>query len=180
MPAKLTQFYATAEDLHDGLKRFEESCSIKYVRMGLFDSPDPVIYTTYRDIENIGLSLDGGIESLPIYLILERDDSIPVKEVSQRRGGIKYSISFRHSTSCITFTPSGEYKDECIIYGTVSGVDVTDEKSKNLYKFFRKYVFKGFENIKSFKVSPNAAQKLDRGVRLTPNLKADPLMDLCR
>lgn len=180
MPAKQTLFYATVEDLHDGLASFEEACAIKYVRTGLFDSPEPIVYMTYRDIENIGLSLDGRIESLPTYLILERDDSIEVKEVPQRRGGVKYSINSRTISSSITFTPSGVYEDECIIYGTITGVDVTDEKSKNLFKLFGKHVLKGFEKIKSFKVSPSAANKLDGGMRLTPNFKADQSMDLCR
>lgn len=180
MPAKQTLFYASVEDLHAGLARFEEACAIKYVRTGLFDDPDPIVYATYRDIENLGLSLDGRIESLRTYLILECDDDIAVKEVPQRRGGVKYSINSRTTPSSITFTPSGVYEDECIIYGTITGVDVTNEKSKNLYKLFGKHVLKGYENIKSFKVSPEAAKMLDSGMRLTPNFKADKSMALCR
>ncbi|EHU4916621.1 hypothetical protein V4T45_001458 [Vibrio vulnificus] len=180
MPVKQTLFYATIEDLHYGLASFEEACAIKYVRTGLFDSPEPIVYMTYRDIENIGLSLDGRIENLTTYLILERDDNIEVKKVLQRRGGVKYSINSRFIPSSITFTPSGVYGGECIIYGTITGVDVTDEKSKNLFKLFGKHVLKGFEKIKTFKVSPSAANKLDDGIRLTPNFKADQSMDLCR
>lgn len=180
MPAKQILFYATAQDTCSGLARFEDSCSVQYVRTGLFDSPEPTVYETYKEIENIGYSLDGRIESLPAFLVVERCDEVVVREVPQKNGGVKYAVNARTTPSSITFTPSGEYKQECIIYGTVTGVDVTNQKSKNLFKLFGRHVLKSYEKIGSFKVSPGAVQKLDAGFRLTPNLKADQSMDLCR
>jgi hypothetical protein len=103
-----------------------------------------------------------------------------IKNVSQHSGGVKYEINTYTVPSSIAFTPSGVYQDKCIIYGTVTGVDVKNEKSKRLYKLFKKHVLRGFEKIKSFKVSPGAVNWLKQGKRLTPNLKADPIMDLCR
>jgi hypothetical protein len=180
VPAKQTLFYATVEDLCEGLSRLEEACAIKYVATGLFDEQRPQTYKTYKEIENFGASLDGRKASLSTYLILEQNEEILIKEVSQRSGGVKYEINTYTVPSSITFTPSGVYQDKCIIYGTVTGVDVKNEKSKRLYKLFDKHVLRDFEKIKSFKVSPGAISWLDQGKRLTPNLKADPIMDLCR
>lgn len=180
MAVKQVLFYATESDLKQSLERLERAGDIKYVATGLLDSPEFDSFDSFQEIEAIGISADGKIKNLVTYLIVTKNEKILPREVPQRDGGVKYAVDSRAVASSISFTPSGEYDDECIIYGTVSGVDVVNEQSMFLFKLFEKNFFKGFKKLKSFKVSPGAMDKLDNGVRLTRNFKADPSMDLVK
>jgi hypothetical protein len=71
VPAKQTLFYATVEDLCEGLSRLEEVCAIKYVARVLFYEQNHQTHKTYKEIKNFGVSLDGRKASLSTYLILE-------------------------------------------------------------------------------------------------------------
>jgi hypothetical protein len=180
LPAKQALFYSSKDDLHNGLKRLEEHCEVSYIRTGLFDAPQLERYSSYKEIENIGISLDGRIESLPTYLIVESDEVVVPKEIPQRRGGVRYSLNSRVFPSSVTFTPSGSFEEKCIIYGTLSGLEATNAKSIMLYKAFEKHVLKGFKKIKSFKVSPQALVGMDSGIRMTCNINAHQSMDLAK
>lgn len=180
MKPKQTLFYSTAEDLHVGLARLERTCGIKYVLSGLFDSPVPIQYASYREIEGLGYSRDGRFEGLRSFLIMAKDEDVTFSACPQRKGGVKYQVSSHTCPSSITFTPGGEYRDACIIYGTVTGVDSANEMSGKLYRIFCGNVFGGYEKIKVFRVSPNALVAVENGVSLTPDYKADRSMDLGR
>ena len=179
MKPKQMLFYSTAEDLHVGLAGLERACSMKYVLAGLFDSPVPIQYASYTEIEGLGYSNDGRFESLRSFLIMAKDDDVVFSACPQRKGGVKYQVSSHTCPSSITFMPGGEYRDACIIYGTVTGVDSANEMSGELYRLFSSNVLKGYEKIKAFRVSP-ALIALEHGVRLTPDRNADQSMDLAR
>lgn len=180
MAIKQVLFYATENELKQGLERFEYSSNINYIETGLFDNTNFVFFDSYKDINGIGISNDGKFNSLVTYLILPKNEELIFEEFLQRDGSLKYSVDNQMNAASITFTPSGEYGDECIIYGTVSGVDVNNKKSILLFKNFEKFFLKGYKKIKSFKVSPQAIDKLDSGVRLTRNINADKTMDLAK
>ena len=173
-------FYSTAEDIHVGLARLERTCDIKYVLAGSFDSPVPIQYASYRDIEGLGYSKDGRFEGMRSFLLMPKDEDVTFSACPQRKGGFKYQVSSHPCPSSITFIPGGEYRDACIIYGTVTGVDSANEISGRLYKLFSSNVLKGYKKIKAFRVSPGALIALENGVRLTPDRNADRSMDLAR
>lgn len=180
MRRKQILFYSTADDLHAGLARLESAFSIKYVLAGSFDSPVPIQYASYRDKEGMGYSRDGRFEGLRSFLIMPKDEDVTFSACPQRKGGVKYQVSSHTCPSSITFIPGGEYRDACIIYGTVTGVDSANEMSGRLYKLFSSNVLKGYKKIKAFRVSPGAVIALENGVRLTPDRNADRSMDLAR
>lgn len=177
MRSKQLLFYATTVELIDGLKKLENKINIKYVVIASKDSPDPQIYNSYVEIPNLGIS-EEGYECDVSYLIMEKITKLNIKEVPQRRGGIKYIIDGHNNPDSIYFIPCGVFQDKCIAYGTIKGVDEKREKSKLLFDTITKEMFKGYKKIKSFKVSKGALKLYHQGVRLTPNIDAETTLDL--
>ncbi|PSL15112.1 hypothetical protein CLV44_1056 [Marinobacterium halophilum] len=178
MPRKGIFYFATKADMESGLEKIESEVSIKYTRLGLFDSPETTEYKTYKDFPDFGLSTQGTTNSQPIYLIYPSDFKVVPKEVPQRRGGIKYSVNDMNKQMeiCFRFVPSGEYEEAYLIPGEFSpGIS---DFSTSLYKTFRKVFLKNFKKVKSYSVGPEAYQKFESGIPLTPSYKAKPEMYL--
>jgi hypothetical protein len=178
MPRKGIFFFATKSDMESGLEKIESELSIRYTRLGLFDSPELVEYKSFKDLPDFGLSLQGTKNSQPIYLVYPSNFNVVVKEVPQRRGGIKYSVNDmdKEMEGCFRFVPSGEYAGEYIIPGEFS--PGLSDFSTSLNKIFRKEFLKNYKKVKSYCVGPEAFQKLNSGIPLTPSYKAKPEMYL--
>lgn len=119
MPRKGIFYFATKADMESGLEKIESEVSIKYTRLGLFDSPEITEHETYKDLPDFGLSTQGTTNSQPIYLIYPSDFKVVPKEVPQRRGGIKYDVNDMNKEMeiCFRFVPSREYEKACLIPG---------------------------------------------------------------
>ncbi len=178
MPRKGIFFYGTKIDMEPGLGRLEEIIEIKYVLAGLFDSPSAVSYATYRDIPDLGISLKGDKVHMPTYMLMHKNESVNIREVPQRRGGVKYAIDGCKNNALLFFKPSGEFKKAFLIPGEFAPGNT--ESSLEVYSLFRKHFIKGFAAIKSFRVGPEATDMLDRGIPLTPSHRVDPVMYLRR
>lgn len=178
MPRKGIYFFATKNDMERGLQLLEGIHNFKYVLTGLFDSPDIHFYSTYRDIPNFGVSLLGDKVLMPTFMIINTDQKVNVREVPQRRGGIKYAIDGRINDLLLFFKPAGEYKEKYLLPGEFAPTD--DKASLEMYSLFRTQFIKNFAAIQSYRVGPEAVKMLDSGIPLTPNHKADPKMYLRR
>lgn len=176
MPRKGIFFFATKSDMKIGLQVLESIHDFKYVLTGLFDSPDIHSYSTHCDIPNFGISLLGDKVHMPTFMIMDLNQKVNIREVPQRKGGTKYAIDGRINQLLMFFKPAGEYKKKYLIPGEFAPTE--DKSSLEMYSSFRHHFIKGFAVIQSYRVGPEAVEMLDRGIPLTPNHKADPIMYL--
>src|SRR5690606_12163804 len=116
-----------------GLEVLEETLDFKYIVPGLFDAPDVIEYSSYRELPNFGISEKGSVEQMPRYQLVPVDAEVTPKEIPQRRCGVKYKVD---SGICLYFKPPGTYQDSFLIPGEFSPGE--GEFSSNMYKLFRK------------------------------------------
>jgi hypothetical protein len=180
MIGKQFLFYAVTEELKKTLENIESKEKIKYVESGSIDTLERVCYYTYSEIPNLGISNNGNITGQHSYLVTTVNNDFHITSIPQRKGGIMYCADFSNNPSSITFTPSGEYMNCCLIYGMVWCYEKENELSQYLYKLFFDQFKKGFKSIKSFRVSTEAEKLLDKGFKLTANHKSSPEMDLSK
>ena len=101
-----------------------------------------------------------------------------VRQVEQRKGGVKYFLDQLSHPESVVFRPGGVFgESECIIDGQVGTVS-DDKWSVDLYKVLLAEFKKQFTKIKSYYVGENAVERLNRGVRLTANVKSPLEYDL--
>ncbi len=166
-------YYATKEDLESSMQRIEEAIALEYCETGSREEPNFKRFSTYKEIPNFGVSLDGKRESSPYFLVYEKGNEVVPEIVPQKRGGERHIISATHIPEFAIYLQfSSAYQNECLIYGTIYRTNET------LYKLIQKHFFKGYKKVKAFKVGPQALELLNQGFPLTPNLNADPTMYL--
>lgn len=148
-------FFATKKDLLQNLVEFEKYFPVKYYRNGLFSCKDSIIeYPTITDIDNIGFNISGNHQS-ESYLIINRHDTINVREVQLERGGIKYSVSQINNDNSIVLWPGGLFKEKYIICGHINTTKLSSIAIELLNNYI-KYLKKGYKKVKSFYVGPEA------------------------
>jgi len=172
VPRKGIYFFATKEDMASGLKAIESVVDLKYIRTGLFDSPEIEEYSSFRELPNFGISKTGSPATESNFLLFGKDARVEIREVSQRDGSKKYAIDMLDNPDCLSFRPAGDHNGEYLIPGDFSPGE--GPFSERLYPEFRKLFLEGFKSVKSYRVGQNALEKLESGVPLTPTIKADP------
>lgn len=173
MPRKGIFLFATESDMVSGLEILEGDLEFKYIVPGLFDSPEVIEYSSYKELPNFGVSEKGSVEQMPRYQLVPIDTEVAAKEIPQRRGGVKFKVE---SDVCLYFKPPGIYQESFLIPGEFSPGE--GEFSSNMYKLFRKELTKKYHKINAYSVGPEAYQKLQFGIPLTPSYKAKPEMYL--
>jgi hypothetical protein len=152
-------FFATKSDLLSGLEIIENTLSLKYVKFGLFDSPNAEIYYSAFDISTLGYSLTGDTVQDERYLVLNQVASIDTKEIQQRRGGAKYEISQDNNPNSIIFSPGGLYDNDFLVAGSIS-TNSNDSATLGVYKKFSALLTKGFKKVSGsrYNVGPEAME----------------------
>src|SRR5688572_7580697 len=84
--------FATRDDFAPGLKSAERERKLKYVQMGSFETPDVPVWEKALDIPDFGVALVGDHVHEKSYLVMDVDDEPRVRDVPQRRGGMRYII----------------------------------------------------------------------------------------
>lgn len=168
-------FFATREDFLAGFRRFEEHADVRYVRAGLFESPEPECFSRAEDIPKLGV-LQGRRVQKPRFLVMPAEANPGVRVVPQRRGGERYAVDGVANHGTITLELGGTM-EECLIYGSVQGGLEHDDAAR-LWNAFTEHFFAGFRKKKVFLVGPDAMRLFEAGGRLTSSPKADPTMDL--
>lgn len=168
MPGKQIPLYATQSDL---LAVVQEACSVRpleFAVMGLFDEAKP---TVLNDPEKL----------LPFtaYLVFDKGLGVIVRQVSQRKGGVKYAVDPMENPQAIVLRCGGLFDAQRLIAGDISTA-TRDAQSEALYALFAKVIRRRFDKIRSYYVGPAATQLLDSGVRLTSGAKSPETYDLVR
>lgn len=173
------EMFATRSDLLDLLDSVEALRSIQYIKLGLRSCVDPIVATSVHSIENFGIATFGDQNLEPMYLILDSSESVNVKRITQRRGGVKYKVGQAENPRSVTLKVGGEYKNEALIAGQI-GTVTNDKGSISLLQLFEQELRKNFEIIKNNYIGKGAARALDSGARLTANVRTPTQFDLRR
>lgn len=175
--AKATYIFATRNDLEPGIKEIEARRDLKYVLMGSFDSPNIEVTHSALEIADLGIATKGDNVHENSYLVTDAADQVEIREVPQRRGGIRYIVDGMANPRSIIFRPGGVFTNICIIRGEI-GTNAADRSSVDLYKDFVAQTTKGFKKVKMYFIGPEA-EKLSRGrMRLTHSVHAPSDTDL--
>ena len=152
---------------------------LRYTLTGLFDSPQLDSLPTLLEREDLGYVQSGDNIQAPARLVSDEKLSIKIREVPQRRGGVKYAVDQKANPDTIVFRAGGIFEEGCLIAGQVGTASAT-KASLSLYKVFTKEIGHQFVKVKSYHVGKQAAEWLEKGWRLTANSKSPALYDLAR
>lgn len=171
--------FATKSDLENLLQAVESKYPLQFVRTGLFDSPVIEALQSLLDVPDIGKVSVGDAVQAPRYLVAIRTTHVEVETVPQRRGGIKYSVSQKNNPKTVVFSPGGVFAETALIDGAVGTIS-DDLNSLELFRLFSKEIQGQFKKIREYYVGKEAASLLDKGWRLTHNVRSPILYDLKR
>jgi hypothetical protein len=177
MKSKQILFFGTSKDLLPIIKDVENRFPIKYFEMGLFDDNKSREYSSIDKVQNFGKPQFGDWNWDIRLMMMPKDSNLVIREVPQRKGGIKYAIDpFKNQTS-ICFQFGGIVKEGVLLAGTCGTVFLNDF-SLNIFKMFSLALKKNFKRIGNFYVGNMAEEKLKAGWRLVTNEKSPKEYDL--
>jgi len=172
-------FFALLEDISPILTIVEKTTDLKYYRSGLADNNDVINYMTMFDIPNIGFTTSGDWNRIDSYLILKKTTPLIIRDVPQRRGGVKFAVDQLLNPKSIEFKLGGIYKDlSNVIVASRVATASEDQDSLELFKLFSLKIKKEFKKFGAFYVGKNAEEKLKLGWRLVTNEKLPKEHDL--
>jgi hypothetical protein len=175
--SKAKYFFATRDDLIIVLQAVEARYALKYIECGLFDAADRPVFNSFIEMKNFGIAVEGDSNAESNYLVLHSEATLQVREVPQRRGGIKYAVDQQLNPKSITMKPAGRYGDSAIIAGMVGTVHHDDSAEELLAAFFKAFKIH-FIKANSYIVGPKALKLLESGFRLTQSIKSPTNFDL--
>jgi hypothetical protein len=164
---KTFHFFATRADMEPGLEAVEAQRPLQYVLRGLFEARQHEVVYSAVAIPDLGFGRVGNPIVENRYLVLDSGLEIKVREVPQRRGGVRYAIDEVANPTAMIFVPGAlcEGKEgRCLTVGEV--IATSDPRSHELYRHFVPQLVQGFKKIKSYYVGPEAQRLFQEGVRL--------------
>jgi len=169
MKSKQIFFYGLEIDLRDILKHIEQNFEVKYIKVGLLDyTPDTI--DSFLDTENtIGVSLYKDWNQVDKYMIIPKTEEVEIRNVPQKRGGLKYAIDQMKNPNSIIFYSGGVYNESFIIASKIGTISQT-EFSKKIFKSVSSYIKKGFQKEGAFYISDESLKKQKQGVILTTDV----------
>ena len=177
MATNQLSFFATRADLESVLRTVEAARSLQFVVAGLFDSAEIQSIHSLLKTPSLGIAEFADPNHETRYLVADRDLVIQIREVPQRRGGVKFAIDQQANPRTIGFQAGGQFGEKCLIAGQVGTVS-DDQNSLELFRQFFKEFQRQFTRIKSYYIGKEAVELLKNGWRLTSNAKSPSLYDL--
>ena len=171
-------FYATQNDLFDLLGSLSAPGNLAVTESGLFEHPE-VRTSALEQAEHLGISESGNHVTDKTYLIHKVAETIDVREIPQRRGGVRYSVDQQMNPHTVGLRAGGTFGENVVISGQL-GLGTGDPRSDELAKLLLREMKKRFTKIKSYYVGAEALSLFDSGARLTINFAAPPEYDLAR
>lgn len=177
MATKQLQFFAEIDDLKLILEPIESSNEVQYCEAGIFDSFDLPVYSSYNEIYNLGYVESGDWNHNKFYVVFAKDYKINKREVSLKKGGIRYAIYQDNNPQTIILKPGGVLKDGIMVAGSIGTISES-LFSIDLFNKYSKLIRKTFTKIGGFYVGKKAELKLNAGWRLVTNDKSPKEYDL--
>jgi hypothetical protein len=169
--------YATRQDQLPNLLRLEAQVKLQYVLEGMFESPEPTVYSSVAELPDLGSVEYPDYNHTPSYLVTRAGKRIAVQEEPQRAGGVLYAIDLRRNRTAFAFQPAGRFDARTLIPGSV-GTATGSKTSLTLCQEFWRALRKGYVKVGRYYVGPEAYQFLQQGGRLTPAVQCPPDMDV--
>lgn len=177
MKSKQLFFFVTTSDIQSILQKFESSNAVQYIQTGMFDDFSVTLFNSMFNYEFLGYSISGDWNQLDSFLILPVGVKVNIREVPQKRGGLKYAIDQMQNPQSIVFKPGGILREGVIVAGSIG--TISDHKySILLYRNLSNQMKKEFSKIGNFHVGEDAKRKLSDGWRLVTNEKSPKDYDL--
>jgi hypothetical protein len=175
--SKLVPFFAADGDLKEVAAAIEARQRLQYVVAGLFDTPELSIAGSVKAIESFGIAQTGDQAQERSYLVVPANRQINVREVPQRRGGVKYAIDQVQNPATVVMRPGGRFGDVAVIAGQI-GTAADDVSALELFKLFEREIKRRFSRVKSHYVGPSAKALMESGARLTMSVRSPAEYDL--
>jgi hypothetical protein len=166
MKSSQLHFFAEKQDLEQILSALEACEEIKYVPTGLFTDPDVNEYSTYKELQNLGVAPHPEAIAGTSYLLVHRDSTVQPVRVLQKSGKEKFAVDQRCNLSGLHLLSGGRRREDVLLYGKISMLDTSDV-SKILYEKLAKIIRKIFKRVGEYWVGPIALDALESGARLT-------------
>jgi len=177
MATKQIFFYATHDDLVTVIKEIEKQNKIKYYRAGLLDKKDLTEYSTLLSNE-LGIANSGDNNLCNSYIVLDAIQNLQLREVPQRKGGVKFAVDQMMNKNSIYFRPCGKLQEsQAIVEGKVGTIS-DDKSSIQLFNCFTKEFKSSFVKIKGILIGKVAYDHYKDGWRLTQNIQSPKEYDL--
>lgn len=141
MATKQIFFFSDLTDIKNLLEIVELSENIQYCEAGTFDFFDTPIYSTFAQLPNLGSVEHGDWVLNRFYAIIPDSDNIRKREIYLNKGGIRYAIYQDNNPKSVIFKPSGIFKDNILVAGSIGTIS-TDPFSLNLFNKFSKTIKK--------------------------------------
>jgi hypothetical protein len=139
-------FFATKEDLKNTLQKVQEKVKIKYIKKGIYNSPNEVIeYRSISELSGFGVNMSGD-HSTDSFLVMYEEDKVTIEKVAQHEGGYKFFVDQGSNVDSIELWPGGLYDDSFLISGEIATIS-NSEKSKILFKTFSNLIKKNYQKI---------------------------------
>ena len=171
-------FFATAEDLIVVFDRVEARRRLAYTLTGLFETPELTTAPSGAAISTLhSPAPDAGAIAGYQYLVSAVDDPVVVREVPQRRGGVRYAVDQLANPRSVVIMPGGLYPPDVRLYGRV-GTASDAEFSVRLYRAFAAAIGASFRRVGAYYVGQMAEELWCGGQRLTMGADSPPEYDL--
>jgi hypothetical protein len=165
MSSKQIHLFATRHDLERGIRSIETRQPLKYALCGMFQSPDPRIWCSVLDVENLGKAPNGNQSLCERYLVMQADAELQIRNVAQSSGGTRYAVDQLHNPASIVFQPGGAFGDGYLICGHI-GTASNHPDAVRLFREFSRSVTREFRKHRDYFVGPEAINLRAKGVRL--------------
>ena len=172
-----TMFYATKTDMTDVLASLEAIQPFQYTLTGLFREREPLTLRSCRDIPDLGIASHPTAIASPAYLMSLQGETVDVREVPQKAGGMRFAIDQRANANTTVIRPGGRYGDRVILHGTFDTISLS-QHALTLYGIVSKLLRQKFQPVEECLVGPDAFRAWKEGARLTIAVQSHTKFDL--
>lgn len=167
MNRKQLHFFATANDLKSVLSEIQVRYSVEYVTCGLFAEKTPKVFVSWEEIPNLGIAKSGKSIVEPSYLVNFIGNSVFVRDVPQRKGGVLYAVDQLKNPETITIQLGGIHPPTgVLISGNISTIS-TSSQSIELFKNISKVIKHHFSKVSGYYLGKESDVMFNENIRLT-------------
>ncbi|HZE85250.1 MAG TPA: hypothetical protein VE035_13140 [Puia sp.] len=177
MKSKQTFFFAEWEDISPIIKEAESKMEVHYYLTGSFEDPEIPHYMSFSETPDPGRVKYGDWNHHDDYLVMPRDTLVAIREVPQRKGGIRYLVDQLANSKGIALKIGGIFQEGILVGGRLA-TGSENEFSLGFYKLLSTMIKKQFTRIGTFYVGKNAETRLREGWRLVTDDKSPKEYDL--
>lgn len=172
-------FYCEFDEITEILKSFQEDNKVKFLPMGLYLKEELSEETTdIFTIPEFGNITHPDVVHAMTILAIPEDLDLIIREVPQRKGGVRFAIDMSANPVGITIGIGGYFGKEVLLPGRITTAKDSDF-SKETLSYLGKEIRKKFKKkVGAYYISPKAIQAYNNGVRLVRNAKLPIEFDL--